>query len=110
MKWDAKIARTRNGFILEYKDDEGKLSHLVFEDEDELETDEEVKPFASLLWALQDLLGPSGSKHSRKRVYILIRPGTDHETFTEKHSEQIWGKDDTEHSEVQREAKESSEE
>ena len=41
----------------------------------------EVNTFASVLWCLNDLIGPTTSRHSKARVYVEVKPGDKHDDF-----------------------------
>jgi len=107
MKWDVKIARTQNGYLLEAKNDEDKLVQYVFEDEEDnaaepFVNDGNAVSFAALLWMLHEVIGPTTSRYASKRVYTIIRPGDKNEAFTEEHSKEIWGEEDVKkHSKAQ---------
>ena len=77
------LKKARNGYILQYKDDEGELSQEVYAEDD----------IQGLLFGVMEVAGYCGGRHSAERVYIVKAPGDKHEDFTEEHANVIWGKE-----------------
>ncbi len=71
------IETASNGWLIRKEPDEiDDMSQLhVFSHADSLHDVEEVKAFADMLHALNDLIGPSTSRYSPARVYIEVRSG-----------------------------------
>jgi len=89
------IELARNGWVIRDKTD-GELEQVfVFSEGD---TDKEaVEGFASFLWTLTDLCGPTTSRYSAHRIQIKIEPGDkyegeDHESLQSREDESINGK------------------
>jgi len=100
MKWDTKIKRVSNGYLLEIPNERGKLEQVIFEDgerdiDDFRPGGEQIDSFAGLLWFIQEQIGPCSGRYDKRRLYIVIKPGDKHEDFTEEHSKEIWGGDVT---------------
>lgn len=75
-----KIERVGNGYILEYHEDDDTVERAVFEFRSpevytEDETDIEVETFKDMLWTLNEVLGPSTSRYSKKRISIDVIKG-----------------------------------
>lgn len=71
------IKQVINGWILEDKTDEEMPRTFVFS---EGETEKSAcEGFASLLWQLNDIYGPTTSRYSAHRIHIKIRPGDKYE-------------------------------
>jgi hypothetical protein len=77
------IETALNGWLIRKEadatDDRSELH--VFSHSDSADTEEEVKAFAGVLWCLNDLIGPSTSRHSKARVYVEVKPGDKHEDY-----------------------------
>ena len=70
MKLEIRFAR--NGFILNDSiDPEGKKTY-IFEDDN---MGESIEAFANLLSKIDELIGPTTTRHDAKRVYIKVEPG-----------------------------------
>ncbi len=66
------IDRAFNGWIVTYKDEEETQTYVFDEGESE---EDEANSFASLLWRVKSLIGPSDSRYSEHRVTISVQPG-----------------------------------
>lgn len=78
------IDRAINGWILTYKDEEVTDTYVF--DDGETEEDE-ANSFASLLWRVKSLIGPSDSRYSAHRVFIEVRPGDKHSSHPDNQEE-----------------------
>lgn len=67
------IEKVENGYVLKYQVDDLFLTRVV-ECQAEIE-DSEVETFRSLLWEINEILGPSTSRYSPKRISIGTEPG-----------------------------------
>ena len=70
----------KNGAVLriEYDiGDEVEAEELGYQEADEEAN--EVEAFADFLRAINDHHGPSTSRHSPKRVYVIVEPGDEHD-------------------------------
>ena len=74
-----EIRRTKNGALLrvEYDHPEGETEEICYQEAE----DNEVEAFADFLRILNEYYGPSTSRYSAKRIYILVKPGDKHEDF-----------------------------
>lgn len=72
-----KIKMVSNGWILEDHTDSEFTKRYAFEHMDDFRNGEksEVEAFVRLLWALNDLYGPTTSRYSEHRVAIRIEKG-----------------------------------
>ena len=71
------IETARNGWLIRREPDELDETTEVFvygfsNDGDDVD---EVKSFASFLWRITELLGPTTSRYSEARIYIEVKPG-----------------------------------
>ncbi len=84
-----QIERADNGWILiDHSDTENVRKH-VFQEADGFDVEKsEAEAFASLLWVIKSIMGPSDSRYSAHRVYIDIRPGDKHEDYKDNEDEQ----------------------
>ncbi len=72
------IKKADNGYIIRHFDDElGKETNVVIEQRDNSE-EEEIETFRSMLWELNEIMGPSTSRYSAKRISITTIPGDKH--------------------------------
>jgi hypothetical protein len=74
-----EIRRTKNGALLrvEYDHPEDETEEICYQEAE----DNEVEAFADFLRILNEYYGPSTSRYSAKRIYILVKPGDKHEDF-----------------------------
>jgi hypothetical protein len=79
------IETASNGWLIRKEadatDDRSELH--VFSHSDGADAEEEVNAFAGVLWCLNDLIGPTTSRHSKARVYVQVKPGDKHNDFKE---------------------------
>lgn len=74
-----QIERADNGWVLTDHSDTENVRKQVFQEADGFDVEKsEAEAFASLLWAVKSIMGPSDSRYSAHRVYIDIRPGDKH--------------------------------
>ncbi len=72
-----EIETASNGFILRTIVD-GEVDTVdVFQDQGEAD-ESAVQTTAELLRYLNDILGPSTSRHAKARVYVEVKPGDKH--------------------------------
>lgn len=73
------ICRTKNCTLLRVEHDyrEDETEEICYQETE----DNEVEAFADFLRFLDEHYGPSISRHSPKRIYILVKPGDKHEDF-----------------------------
>lgn len=75
-----QIERVDNGWILTDHTDTENVRKQVFQEKDEyLYEKSQAEAFASLLWEIKSIMGPTDSRYSAHRVYIKIQPGDKHE-------------------------------
>ena len=75
-----ELRHVKNGAVLriEYDiGDEVETEELVYQEADEEAN--EVEAFADFLRAINDHYGPSTSRYSPKRVYVVVEPGDEHD-------------------------------
>ena len=85
-----KIEQVDNGWILIDHSDPENVRKQVFQAKDEyLYEKSEAEAFASLLWAVKHIVGPSDSRYSAHRVYIKIEPGDKHEDYKDDEDENV---------------------
>lgn len=74
-----------NGWLIRTESDfaEGRSGLYVFSHSDSKDDTAEVNTFASVLWCLNDLIGPTTSRHSKARVYVEVKPGDKHDDYTD---------------------------
>lgn len=77
------IETAANGWLIRKEadatDDRSELH--VFSHSDSVDDTAEVNAFARVLWCLNDLIGPTTSRHSKARVYVEVKPGDKHEDY-----------------------------
>jgi hypothetical protein len=78
------IQKVDNGYIIEHDTgfEDDKVQRLVCEEREGdfmSEDSGEVDAFASLLWTLNEMIGPSTSRYAKKRIYIEVKPGDKYE-------------------------------
>ena len=68
-----QIRRVKNGLILKVITEEKNASkdEIVYQEK----FDDEVDCFAGFLHYLNEEYGPTTSRHSKKRIFIAIKPG-----------------------------------
>lgn len=78
-----KIEMVANGWILEEHSDLDFPRKTVFEDAgkgSQFEPDKDtMDAFVRLLWAVNDLMGPSTSRYSKHRIHISLKRGDKYE-------------------------------
>ena len=74
-----------NGWLIRTESEfpEGRSGLYVFSHSDSMDDTEEVNAFARVLWCLNDLIGPTTSRHSKARVYVEVKPGDKHDDYTD---------------------------
>jgi hypothetical protein len=65
----------------DFPEDRSEL--YVYSHSDSMDDTAEVNTFASVLWCLNDLIGPTTSRHSKARVYVEVKPGDKHDDYKE---------------------------
>ena len=72
-----------NGWLIRTESDfpEGRSGLYVFSHSDSKDDTAEVNAFARVLWCLNDLIGPTTSRHSKARVYVEVKPGDKHDDY-----------------------------
>jgi hypothetical protein len=74
-----QLERADNGWILTDHSDTENVRKHVFQEADGFDVEKnEAEAFASLLWAVKSIMGPSDSRYSEHRVYIKVQPGDKH--------------------------------
>lgn len=90
------IKNVDNGFIMDETLDDINSKHglytrrIVFEYPEEANDEDQTEKFAELLRHLSMQYGPTTSRYSNKRIYVVIAPGDKNGSFTEAHSNVIW--------------------
>lgn len=78
-----KIEMTGNGWILEDDSDPDMPKKVVFEDMGRgsaINPDKvTMEAFTRLLWAINDLVGPTTSRYSKHRLHISLKKGDKYE-------------------------------
>ena len=79
MKVTIEIAA--NGWLIRTQPDfsQDKTETFVYSHVDDFDDTDEVKAFAHVLWRVNDLIGPTTSRHSKARIYVEVKPGDKHE-------------------------------
>lgn len=74
-----EIHSTKNGAVLRVEHDypEGETEEFCYQETE----DGEFESFANFLRLLNENYGPSTSRHSPKRIYIVVKPGDKHPDF-----------------------------
>ena len=74
-----------NGWLIRTESDfpEDRSELYVYSHSDSMDDTEEVNAFARVLWCLNDLIGPTTSRHSKARVYIEVKPCDKHDDYTD---------------------------
>ena len=74
-----EIRSTKNSALLRVEHDypEGETEEICYQESD----GGEIEAFADLLLFLNDHYGPSTSRYSPKRIYIVVKPGDKHPDF-----------------------------
>jgi len=74
-----EIRSTKNGAVLRVEHDypEGETEEICYQET----SDGEIEAFADFLRCLNDHYGPSTSRYSPKRIYIVVKPGDKHPDF-----------------------------
>ena len=78
-KMKFEIRSTKNGAILrvEYDSPEGETEEICYQESD----GGEIEAFADFLRFLDENYGPSTSRYSPKRIYIVVKTGDKHPDF-----------------------------
>lgn len=85
-----KIKRATNGLVLSVMSNEPEeCEEIVFQELDEEEN--AIESFAEFLRMLDHMYGPSTSRYSKKRIYIKVGPGDNHEDFTDEDADELFG-------------------
>lgn len=78
-----KIEMTGNGWILQDDSDPDMPKKVVFEDTGRgsaINPDKvTMEAFTRLLWAINDLVGPTTSRYSKHRLHISLKKGDKYE-------------------------------
>ena len=79
------IEMAANGWLIRTQSDfsEDMPELYVYSHSDSTHDTAEVNTFASVLWCLNDLIGPTTSRHSKARVYVEVKPGDKHDDYTD---------------------------
>ena len=79
------IEMAANGWLIRTQSDfpEDRSETYVYSHADSTHDTAEVNTFASVLWCLNDLIGPTTSRHSKARVYVEVKPGDKHDDYTD---------------------------
>jgi len=72
-KWEIRITKVDNGYVIEYPNDMGVKDIAVIEEPEEM--DGEKKAGVALLWWLIDHFGLRGSKYDEWRVTAMLEHG-----------------------------------
>jgi hypothetical protein len=80
------IETAANGWLIRKEPDEidDRSETYVFSHGGDLDDTAEVNAFARVLWCLDDLIGPTTSRHSKARVYVEVKPGDKHEDYKDE--------------------------
>ena len=80
------IEMAANGWLIRTQSDfpEDMPETFVYSHADSFDDTDEVKAFAQVLWRVNDLIGPSTSRHSKARIYVEVKPGDKHDDFQEE--------------------------
>ena len=83
------IEMAANGWLIRTQSDfpEDMPETLVYSYADSFNDTDEVKAFAEVLWRINDLIGPTTSRHSKARVYVEVKPGDKYEKNPQSMSE-----------------------
>ena len=70
-----------NGWLIRTQSDfsEDMPELYVYSHSDSTHHTDEVKAFAEVLWRINDLIGPTTSRHSVARIYVEVKPGDKYE-------------------------------
>ena len=85
-----EIRNVKNGLVVAVwlTEDENKKEEIVFQEE--FAEEDSVEAFATFLRCLNEHYGPSTSRHSPKRIYVLVRPGDKNDAFTDEDGDVIF--------------------
>ena len=78
-----RVDRVENGFVVEFDEQDTDYSYVTrrfVREEPESKFSDEVA-MKNLLYSILERFGPLGSKHSERRIYIQLAPGTDHPDY-----------------------------
>lgn len=77
------IEMAANGWLIRTQSDfpEDMPETFVYSHVDDFDDTDEVKAFAKVLWRVNDLIGPTTSRHSKARIYVEVKPGDKHDDF-----------------------------
>lgn len=81
---EIKITSAVNGFIIERTIEDEKQYFAFGGDGDEVDI------CADMLRFILSEMGPSTSRYSDKRIYVVVKPGDNNEKFTEEDASEIW--------------------
>lgn len=73
-----EIRRAKNGYIMTAQETEPP-NEIVYQESFE----DEIESFAAFLRFLNDEFGPSTSRYSPKRIYVVVGPGDKYEKEVE---------------------------
>lgn len=79
-----EIRNVKNGLVVAawLTEDENEKEEIVFQEE--FSEEDSVEAFATFLRCLNEHYGPSTSRYSPKRIYVLVKPGDKNDAFTDK--------------------------
>ena len=75
------IEMAANGWLIRTQPDhpEDRSETYVYSHADSFNDTDEVKAFAEVLWRINDLIGPTTSRHSVARIYVEVKPGDNYQ-------------------------------
>ena len=75
------IEMAANGWLIRTQSDhpEDRSETYVYSEDSDWDDIAEVKAFAQVLLRVNDLIGPTTSRHSVARIYVEVKPGDKHE-------------------------------
>jgi hypothetical protein len=77
------IETALNGWLIRtepsFTDDMPELH--VYSHSDGVDTEDEVKAFAGVLWCVNSLIGPTTGRNSAARIYVEVKPGDKHADY-----------------------------
>ena len=79
------IEMAANGWLIRTQSDfsEDMPELYVYSHSDSTHDTDEVKAFAEVLLRVNDLIGPTTSRHSKARIYVEVKPGDKHDDYTD---------------------------
>ena len=83
------IEMAANGWLIRTQPDhpEDRSETYVYSEDSDWDDIAEVKAFAEVLWRINDLIGPTTSRHSVARIYVEVKPGDKYEKNPQSMSE-----------------------